>query len=141
MTWNEGPTAAQSSVGFAKRAEELSKQKPGVHRRRATATPKRRSRARRRSSRRATRIRSSRTRRSSRRTARRTATDGKLEIWSPSQTPQRGREHVASTLGILRDEDITHHMMQAGGGFGRRLSNDYAVEAALHREGRSAARR
>ena len=53
----------------------------------------------------------------------------KLEIWSPSQTPQRGRD-MLKQLFNLRDEDITQHMLQAGGGFGRRLSNDYAVEVA-----------
>jgi isoquinoline 1-oxidoreductase beta subunit len=52
-----------------------------------------------------------------------------IEIWSPSQTPQQGRQMVKQMFN-LRDEDITQHMVQAGGGFGRRLSNDYAVEVA-----------
>ena len=36
---------------------------------------------------------------------------------------------VAKALASRR-ERITLHLMQAGGGFGRRLSNDYVVEAA-----------
>jgi len=55
--------------------------------------------------------------------------DGKLEIWAPSQTPAAGLQIVTQTLKILASA-VTIHQLRGGGGFGRRLSNDYMVEAA-----------
>ncbi|TLY77330.1 MAG: xanthine dehydrogenase family protein molybdopterin-binding subunit, partial [Gammaproteobacteria bacterium] len=54
---------------------------------------------------------------------------GRLEIWAPSQTPQRGLGTLHDALGIAPDA-VTLHLTRAGGGFGRRLMNDYMVQVA-----------
>jgi isoquinoline 1-oxidoreductase beta subunit len=53
--------------------------------------------------------------------------DGKLEIWSPSQIPSK--QHPALGAGIP-PENITFHLVRAGGGFGRRLVSEYDIEVA-----------
>jgi isoquinoline 1-oxidoreductase beta subunit len=52
------------------------------------------------------------------------------EIWAPTQVPQDCRDTVAPLLG-LKPEHVKVNITLLGGGFGRRLEHDYAVEAAL----------
>jgi isoquinoline 1-oxidoreductase beta subunit len=128
VVWDEGATAAQSSTRFARQAVEISAQAPGaklvadgdVNQSLGTS---------------ATRLEaaysypflSHATLEPQNCTAH--FHDGKVEIWAPTQNPDAGRKIVAKTLG-LTDADITIHMIRCGGGFGRRLMNDYMVEAA-----------
>jgi isoquinoline 1-oxidoreductase beta subunit len=128
VKWEEGPAAGQSTAGYAKRAAELSKQAPAFNVvsdgnveqalagsarileaaysypfiAHATLEPQ---------------------------NCTAHYRDGKIEIWAPTQNPDSGRKIVAKTLG-LDEANITIHMTRCGGGFGRRLMNDYMVEAA-----------
>jgi isoquinoline 1-oxidoreductase subunit beta len=125
VQWNEGPAAQQSTEGFAKRAQELASQQPQrtlkndgnvedalknakvleaaysypfiSH---APLEP---------------------------RNCSAHFKDGKLEIWSTTQQPARGRQLTSKILGIPED-NITVHLLRAGGSFGRGLTNDYMVE-------------
>jgi isoquinoline 1-oxidoreductase beta subunit len=56
--------------------------------------------------------------------------DGSVAIWAPTQNPAPGRKLVAAALGI-EESRVAVHMTRVGGGFGRRLLNDYMVEAAM----------
>ncbi len=128
VTWNEGETAAQSSAGFAAQAAQLSRSAPQRNLRKdgdaevALAGAARKVRA---------EYFYPFIAHAPLEPMNCTASyqDGKLEIWAPSQTPAGGRALVSRTLNIP-ESDITIHLTRSGGGFGRRLNNDYMVEAA-----------
>ncbi|HET7890525.1 MAG TPA: molybdopterin cofactor-binding domain-containing protein, partial [Candidatus Sulfotelmatobacter sp.] len=52
------------------------------------------------------------------------------ELWAPTQVPQDCRDSVATAIALDPDQ-VKVHVTLMGGGFGRRLEHDYAVEAAL----------
>ncbi|MFZ0731306.1 MAG: xanthine dehydrogenase family protein molybdopterin-binding subunit [Candidatus Sulfotelmatobacter sp.] len=54
----------------------------------------------------------------------------KCELWAPTQVPQDCRDSVAQAIGLDPDQ-VKVNVTLMGGGFGRRLEHDYAVEAAL----------
>ena len=56
-----------------------------------------------------------------------------MEIWAPTQTPAAG-PRACRRRSASSECDITIHLLRAGGGFGRRLTNDYMVEARGDRE-------
>jgi len=128
VTWDEGATASQSSDGFATQASELAKQPPQKTVRKDGDVDAALKGA-------AKTVQASYfypfLAHANLEPQNSTALfkDGKLELWSPTQQPAGGRRLVAQTLG-LQETDITIHITRSGGGFGRRLSNDYMVEAA-----------
>ena len=53
----------------------------------------------------------------------------RCELWAPTQVPQDCRDSVAQAVGLDPDQ-VKVNVTLMGGGFGRRLEHDYAVEAA-----------
>jgi isoquinoline 1-oxidoreductase beta subunit len=63
--------------------------------------------------------------------------DGKVDIWVPTQVPQMARDMAAKVAKVDKD-NVTVHVTQLGGGFGRRLDVDFvgqAVQVAMACEG------
>ncbi|MEM1111806.1 MAG: molybdopterin cofactor-binding domain-containing protein [Pseudomonadota bacterium] len=56
--------------------------------------------------------------------------EGTIEVWASSQTPGRAVQSLAALMD-LPESNITVHQYRGGGGFGRRLDNDYVRETAL----------
>jgi isoquinoline 1-oxidoreductase beta subunit len=128
VEWNEGPRATLSSAEISKTAAALAKQKPQRNLRRDGDVDAALGSA-------AKVVRaeyyypyiSHANLEPQNATAR--FADGKMEIWAPTQNPAPGRSLVSKALGI-DESNITIHLTRGGGGFGRRLMNDFIVEAA-----------
>ncbi len=55
--------------------------------------------------------------------------DGTLTLWVPTQVQSLTQQQVAKALGISKKQVVVNTTF-CGGGFGRRLETDYAVQAA-----------
>ncbi|MES2130257.1 MAG: molybdopterin cofactor-binding domain-containing protein [Pseudomonadota bacterium] len=51
------------------------------------------------------------------------------ELWLPTQSQSNTQDHVAKLLG-MKPEAVTIHTTLSGGGFGRRIEFDFALQAA-----------
>jgi isoquinoline 1-oxidoreductase beta subunit len=56
--------------------------------------------------------------------------DGIIELWVPTQQPNPALTLVGKLAGVTQDK-IVMHQTRVGGGFGRRLMNDYTCEATV----------
>ncbi|HVH28236.1 MAG TPA: molybdopterin cofactor-binding domain-containing protein [Vicinamibacterales bacterium] len=131
VTWDEGPVATQSSVGYAAQAKQLSAQasQPPVAGAPGTALigdaeAAFKSAAKVVEAEYVFPLLSHAPLEPQNSTAHYT-TDGKLEIWSCSQIP--ALQNPALGAGIDPSQ-VTMHLVRAGGGFGRRLTSDYDIE-------------
>lgn len=52
----------------------------------------------------------------------------RCEVWAPSQAPDGARTQVARSLGLSEDQ-VEFHVTLLGGGFGRRFSTDFVMQA------------
>jgi isoquinoline 1-oxidoreductase subunit beta len=128
VTWNEGRWAGQSTGALAQRADEMSKQAPQrTIRADGDADAALKSAARVVEAAYSYPFIAHAPLEPETTTAR--WQSGRIELWTNSQNPGSGRRIVAQTLGIP-ESDVQIHMVRGGGGFGRRLTNDYMVEAA-----------
>jgi isoquinoline 1-oxidoreductase subunit beta len=128
ITWDEGPVSSQGSAGFAEDAGKLSQQSPALNLRRdgdATAAMQAAAHV----------VEAAYTYpflpHMSLEPQNCTAhfQDGKIVFWAPTQNPGPGAKLVAATLGI-EESDVSINLTRIGGGFGRRLRNDFMAEAA-----------
>ena len=118
VTWNEGPVATQSSAEMARQAEQLAKATPPApvpagakvveaayhypFLAHATLEPQ---------------------------NCTALFKNGVMEMWTPTQIPASGQGLVVGGLGLEPDRVVVH-ITRLGGGFGRRGSNEYSLEAA-----------
>ncbi|MEO7999423.1 MAG: molybdopterin cofactor-binding domain-containing protein, partial [Gemmatimonadaceae bacterium] len=118
VQWNEGPQVAQNSIDMAKQAADLAKATPpaalpegakvieAVYHypflAHATLEPQ---------------------------NCTALFKNGVMEMWTPTQIPASGQGLVTQGLGLAA-KDIVVHITRLGGGFGRRGSNEFSIEAA-----------